>query len=59
MAKHEGLSSTQLRIRALVDSMESLSREIETEGVTAFRLENLSFFHDRLGKIIDDAKKRQ
>ena len=59
LAKHEGLSITQLQIRALVDSMGSLSREIETHGVTDFRLKNLSFFRDRLGKILDDAKKRQ
>ncbi len=57
LAKHEGLSITQLRIRALVDSMDSLSREIETEGVTNLQLMNLSFFRDRLGKILDEAKE--
>ncbi len=59
LAKHEGLSITQLRIRALVDSMDSLSREIETHGMTDFRLKNLSFFRDRLGKILDEAEKKQ
>jgi hypothetical protein len=59
LARHEGLSITQLRIRALVDSMDSLSRVIETDGVTDFRLKNLSFFRDRLGKVLEDAKQRQ
>lgn len=59
LAKHEGLSLTQLRIRALVDSMDSVSREIETEGVTDFRLKDLAFLRDRLGKILDEAKKKE
>ncbi len=59
LAKYKGLSITQLRIRALVDSMDSLSREIETEGVTDFRLMNLSFLRDRLNKVLEDAKKKQ
>ncbi len=59
LKKHDGLSVTQLRIRACADSIDSLSREIETRGVTEFRLKNLSFLRDRLGKILDDAKSLQ
>jgi len=59
LAKHDGLSISQLRIRALVDSMDSLSREIETGGVTDIRLMKLAFFRDRLDKILDGAKKKQ
>ena len=59
LSKHKGLSITQLRIRALTDSMDSLSREIEKGGVTDFQLMNLSFLHKRLGRIVNDAKKKQ
>ena len=59
LTKHKGLSITQMRIRATVDSMDALSREIETEGITEGRIDNFSFLRDRLSKILDDAKKKQ
>ena len=58
LTKYKGLSITQLRIRAVVDSMDALSRDIETEGITAGRIEMMSFLRDRLSKVLDEAKKQ-
>lgn len=57
--KHKGRSIDQLRIRAVVDSMNTVTAEIEKQGITNSRLLSLSFLRDRLGKILVDAEKRQ
>ncbi len=53
------LSLYQMQIRALAESMTSLSQEIESKGMNEYRLAALHILQRRLGNIIKSAEATQ